>query len=75
MRLSLKNSQMKGAERFRQNSLLFSDACFATFRMDSRETVRKKPWKQTVTFDHNICFLYLEGLLIVSSGVFPWVYI
>lgn len=45
----MKNWQMKGAERFRQNSLLFSDACFATFSMDSKETVRKKPWKQTVT--------------------------
>lgn len=49
----MKNWQMKGAERFRQNSLLFSDACFATFRMDSKETVRKKPWKQMVTFGQN----------------------
>lgn len=50
MRLSLKNWQMKGADRFRQKSLLLSDACFATFSIDSTETVRKKPCRHKVTF-------------------------
>lgn len=43
---SLKNWLMKGAERFMQKILLVSEACFATFRIDSGDTVRKNPWKQ-----------------------------
>lgn len=39
----LKNWLMKGAERFMQKILLLSEACFATFRMDSGDTVKKKP--------------------------------
>lgn len=40
---SLKNWLMKGAERFMQKILLLSETCFATFRMDSGDTVKKKP--------------------------------
>lgn len=43
---SLKNWLMKGAERFMQKTLLLSEACLATLRIDSGDTVRKKPWKQ-----------------------------
>lgn len=43
IRGSLKNWLMKGAERFMQKILSFSEACWATFRMDSGDTVRKKP--------------------------------
>ncbi|TNN56143.1 hypothetical protein EYF80_033608 [Liparis tanakae] len=54
---------MKGAERFRQNSLFFSDACLATFRMDSTDTVRKKPWKQNVvSVDVGLLGLLLQDI-------------
>lgn len=43
IRESLKNSLIKGADRFKLKSLLFSEACFATFKIDSKDTVKKKP--------------------------------
>lgn len=46
IRGSLKNWLMKGAERFMQKILSFSEACLATFRIDSGDTVRKKPCGQ-----------------------------
>lgn len=49
MRGSLKNWLMKGAERFMQKILSWSEACFATFRIDSGDTVKKKPWKNKKT--------------------------
>lgn len=41
----MKNSQMNGADRFKQKILLFSEACLATFRIDSKDTVRKNPFR------------------------------
>lgn len=46
IRGSLKNWLMNGADRFMQKILLFSEACLATFRIDSGDTVRKKPCEQ-----------------------------
>lgn len=40
---SLKNSQRNGAERFIAKTLLCSQACWPTVRMDSGDTVRKNP--------------------------------
>lgn len=45
---SLKNWLMKGADRFRPKILLLSDACLATLRIDSGDTVRKKPCRTDV---------------------------
>jgi len=43
MRGSLKNWEIKGALKFMENNLFFSQACSAILRIASGQTVKKKP--------------------------------